>query len=119
MTPMHAAVQDVWGNAGDAEGSASRALYLIKCGDIEDATQALKLCIEQAKVDAVHTAITMHSVQLRKISASELYRVVDKLIRSAKAQGSDVLRIKEEELFMDAPLLTSYHNSNAQKGLTS
>lgn len=52
MTPMHAAVQDVWGNAGDAEGNATRALHSIECGDIEDATQALKLCIEQAKETA-------------------------------------------------------------------
>lgn len=52
MTPMHAAVQDVWGNAGDAEGNASRALHSIECGDIEDTTQALKLCIEQAQLTA-------------------------------------------------------------------
>lgn len=54
------------------------------------------------ELDAVHTALTMHQVQLRKVSASELHRVVDKLIRCTKAQGGEAMRIETETWFVDA-----------------
>lgn len=67
------------------------------------------------ELDAVRTGITMHSVQLRKVSASELHRVVDKLIRSTTGQGGEVLRIETETWFVDA-LPTACHT---HKGATS
>lgn len=70
MTPMQTAVQDVWGNAGDAEGNAARAMHSIGCGDIEDATQALKLCIEQAKETAESARRALRVIDREQSSGS-------------------------------------------------